>query len=196
MYPSRVSVRGMGTLGVILMCLSCLCGLVGGCVSGQYLEGIRCLSCPPHTVTDLPGGGSSAHDCRCERGYLCMYYRQVHATVTLNSTLHDFEADHGGVRTAFLSGVARAAGVAREQVRIHFVVIRLNHRRLLASTPESIQVSVVVSGTSVESLDALHRHFNSLNVGGSWEVHRRVLVLAIPAHQMDIQAQVSMEQNA
>lgn len=187
---------GMGCLGVALLAFSCFGGVYAGCIAGQYLEGGGvCLDCPPHTFTDLPGGGGSVHDCRCQRGYLCMYYRQVHATVTLNSSLRDFEADRGGVRSAFLSGVARAAGVAQEQVHIHFVTIRLSHRRRLAGLSESIQVSVVVSGPSTASLDALHQHLSSLNLEGSWKVHRRLMVLAIPVHQMNIQAQVSMEQN-
>lgn len=187
---------GMGFLGVTLLALSCLWGGVGGCVTGQYSEGGGvCLDCPPHTFTEQAAGGLSVHDCRCQRGYLCMYYRQVHATVTINSTLRDFEADRGGVRSAFLSGVAMAAGVSQEQVHIHFVTIRLSHRRRLTGLSESIQVSVVVSGTSTASLAALHRHLSSLNLEGSWKVHRRLMVLAIPVHQMNIQAQVSMEQN-
>ena len=123
-----------------------------------------------------------------------MYYRQVHATVTLNTTLHEFESDSSGVRTAFVSGVAAAAGVAPEQVHVHYLVIRLSHRRRLLhgsrAKRETIQVSVVVSGTSSGSLEGLHRHLSRLSMGDSWEVRRRVLVLAIPAS-----VAVAVEQN-
>lgn len=122
---------------------------------------------------------------------MCMYYHQVHATVTLNTTLHDFENDHGGVRTALVTGVASAAGVVPAQVHIHYVVIRLDHRRrrrlLSPSLAASLwrhgqlQVSLVVSGTSTRSLSGLRRHLSPLQTPyDSWEVRRRVLVLAIP----------------
>ena len=122
---------------------------------------------------------------------MCMYYHQVHATVTLNTTLHDFENDHGGVRTALVTGVASAAGVVPAQVHIHYVVIRLDHRRrrrlLSPSLAASLwrhgqlQVSLVVSGTSTRSLSGLRRHLFPLQTPyDSWEVRRRVLVLAIP----------------
>ena len=123
-----------------------------------------------------------------------MYYHQVHATVTLNTTLHAFESDTSGVRTAFVSGVAAAAGVAPAQVHVHFLVVRLGHRRRLLHgvriKRETIQVNVIVSGTSPDSLEMLHRHLSRLSMGDSWEVRRRVLVLAIPAS-----VTVAVEQN-
>jgi hypothetical protein len=185
----------MGRLAALVSLCLCLCGHARACVAGEYQDRGACPLCPAHTTTTQPGGGVTVHDCRCEPGYLCMYYKQVHATVTLNSTLHDFEGDRGGVRTAFLAGVAAAAGVAREQVRIHFVVIRLSHRRRLLRWLESIRVNVVVSGTSGDSLGSLHRHLSALGGGGSWEVRRRVLVLAIPLQQRGIQEMVAVEQN-
>jgi len=112
-----------------------------------------------------------------------MYYKQVHATVTLNTTLADFENDHAGVRTNFLSGVASAAGVQAEQVHVHFTVIRLNHRRrLLAGALKGVQVSLMVSGAGTdEAVARLHRHLTQMHLStDSWEVRRRVLVLAIP----------------
>lgn len=115
-----------------------------------------------------------------------MYYKQVHATVTLNTTLSDFENNHHGVRSLFLSGVAAAAGVSQEQIRVHFVVIRLNHRRRrrLQELPnDTIQVRVVVSSgvSSEDSISKLHRHLSGMQMtADSWVVRRRVLVLAIP----------------
>ena len=122
---------------------------------------------------------------------MCMYYHQVRATVTLNTTLHDFENDHNGVRTALVTGVATAAGVVPAQVHIHYVVIRLDHRRrrrrLLSPSAAfsrhngQLQVSLVVSGTSTRGMSGLRRHLSSLqSQDDSWEVRRRILVLAIP----------------
>lgn len=114
-----------------------------------------------------------------------MYYKQVRATVTLNTTLSDFESDHAGVRTTFLSGVATAAGVPAEQVHIHFVVVRLNHRRrraLLASGGVGVQVGLMVSGANTdEAVARLRSHLTQMRLSPqSWEVKRRILVLAIP----------------
>lgn len=114
-----------------------------------------------------------------------MYYKQVHATVTLNSTLSDFENDHAGVRTNFLSGVAAAAGVQAAQVHIHFVVIHLNHRRrrhLLSHAGTGVRVGLMVSGASTdEALARLRSHLTRMSLHPqSWEVERRILVLAIP----------------
>ena len=167
------------------------------CPSGQYEEGGACMQCPEHTVTATEGHATSLHDCRCMPGFICMYYRQVHATVTLlNTTMHDFEQDHDGVRSNLLSGIAAAARVSTAQVHVHFVVVRLNHRRraLLSIVGHGIQVSLLVSGTSVETLSALRRHLSGLQTrGDSWEVLKRVLVLAIPAHQKELA--VAVEQN-
>lgn len=166
-----------------------LWGFVCPCPVGQYPADApphSCQACPAHTTTlGPPGTAASAHDCKCEPGYLCLYYKQVHATVTLNTTLTDFESDHGGVRTDFLSGVAAAAGVQSEQVHIHFVVIRLNHRRrraLLHSMRGCVQVGLLVSGASTdEAVMRLHQHLTRMHLStDSWEVRRRVLVLAIP----------------
>ena len=161
------------------------------CPVGQYPSdpgpstvpsSVICLQCPVHTTTgNQPDIAVSSHDCRCEPGYLCMYNRQVHATVSLNATLHDFENDVHGVRSAFLSGVASAAGVSSAQVHVHFVVIRLNHRRrrLHSSPRESIRVSLMVLGASNDNcLLNLHTHLSSMDmVADSWVVRRHVLVL-------------------
>jgi len=166
------------------------------CPSGQYQEHGACMQCPEHTTTAGDGSAASVHDCRCVPGFICMYYRQVHATVTLNTTMHDFENDHNGVRSNLLSGIAAAARVPTAQVHVHYIVVRLNHRRrmLLLLTGGGIQVSLSVSGTSVEALTGLRRHLEGLQTrGDSWEVRKRVLVLAIPAHQKNLA--VAVEQN-
>jgi hypothetical protein len=176
----------------VLCVLILSAGLVLACPDGQYPdEKGTCTACPAHTTA---AAATCAHDCRCEPGFLCMYYRQVHATVTLNTTLHDFENDHNGVRSSLVSGVAAAAGVVPEQVHIHYVVIRLAHRRrrLLGA---SIQVSLVVSGTSGQAISGLRRHLSGLQThGDSWEVRKRVSVLAIPGGRQRELA-VAVEQN-
>jgi len=65
---------------------------------------------------------------------------------------------------------------------------------LLLLTGGGIQVSLSVSGTSAEALTGLRRHLEGLQTrGDSWEVRKRVLVLAIPAHQKNLA--VAVEQN-
>lgn len=131
-----------------------------------------------------------------------MYYHQVHATVTLNTTLHDFENDSQGVRSSLVSGVANAAGVVPAQVHIHYVVIRLNHRRRrrrrLLSYSAQIQVSLVVSGAGSQSLFGLRRHLSSLQTARDmWEVVRRLLVVPIPPGHVPLSDRLLMavEQN-
>jgi hypothetical protein len=172
--------------GLLLLLLGCCFG-THACPVGQYPADFpgpplsTCLHCPVHTSTAAQADVAvSAHDCRCDPGYVCVYYREVHATVSLNSTLSDFENDTHNVRSSFLSGVASAAGVTSAQVRVHFVVIRLNHRRRLhSSASDTIRVSVIVSGTtSTDSLLKLHSHLSSLQlITDSWVIRRHVLVL-------------------
>jgi hypothetical protein len=151
-----------------------------------------CLACPPHTsMRPSGGGGSNAHDCKCDAGFLCMYYKHVHARVTVNTTLSAFERDEGAIRTAFIAGVAAAAGVTLEQVHVHFVVIRLDHRRrrarrraLLGLGYAQLRVTVTVPDT-FSDMSRLRAHLGITSddsaAGGAWVVERRVLVLAIPS---------------
>lgn len=149
-----------------------------------------CQHCPSHTRTILPPESvHSAHDCKCNPGFLCMYYKQVHATVTLNTTLAAFEGDEHGVRSDFVSGVAQAAGVGTEKVHLlHFVVIRLDHRRrmrrrLLGVNVGGLRVTVLVNeATSETSVYDLQQHLDvSHHSVDSLFVERRVLVLEIPS---------------
>jgi hypothetical protein len=165
------------------------------CPVGSYgLPQVNCKQCPKHTTTsDM---AVTIHDCRCEPGYLCMYYKQVHATVTLNTTLSEFENNSGDVRTTFISGMAAAAGVEPAQVHIHFVSIRLDHRRLLLShqPQQAIQVSVSVTGSYL--LSQVPRHLAGLHLSHSWQIQRRLLVLEIPVLQHPLLAAlVAVEQN-
>ena len=138
----------------------------------------------------------TVHDCRCEPSFVCMYYKQVHATVTLNTTLSAFENNTGEVRSNFISGMAAAAGVVPAQVHIHFAVIRLDHRRLLfmlhKSLSQTIQVSVSVTGS--QSLKQVPQYLAGLHLSHSWELQRKLLVMAIPSQQQALAALVSVEQ--
>lgn len=151
-----------------------------------------CVQCPPHTGT-VPGqeeGGSSAHDCKCDAGFLCMYYKRVRAKVILNTTRSAFEHDEGSVRSSFIAGVAAAAGVAREQVHVHFTVIRLDHRRrarrrILFDVQEKTMGRVLVTVTVADPFTDVDILRTRLGIGDhlgrdSWVVERRVLVLANP----------------
>lgn len=125
-----------------------------------------------------------------------MYYKQLHATVTLNTTLAAFENNTGQVRHTFISGMAAAAGVPPSQVHIHFVVIRLDHRRLLAHQPgygQNIQVSVSVTGS--QELTQVPQYLVGLHLAHSWELQRRLLVLSI-APSESLAALVAVEQTA
>lgn len=188
--------------------------LAVACPVGSYgLPPLNCKPCPKHTTTSSSSDMAvTVHDCRCEPGFLCMYYKQVHATVTLNTTLSAFENNTGEVRTTFIAGMAAAAGVEPAQVHIHFVTIRLNHRRrlMLFHPPESvpptqasslgvilgqtIQVSVSVTGSNL--LSQVPRYLAGLHLAHSWELQRRLLVLEIPAQQHPLLAAlVAVEQN-
>jgi hypothetical protein len=163
---------------IIMLSLVCACVC---CPLGSYGRvHSQCRQCPAHTntTTEL---AQNIHDCRCNQGFLCMYYKQIHATVTLNTSLAAFENNTGQVRNTFISGMAAAAGVPPSQVHIHFVVIRLNHRRLLSRTSmtgQIIQVSVRVSGS--QSLQPVGQYLKGLHLDHSWRLERRLFVLAIP----------------
>jgi hypothetical protein len=121
-----------------------------------------------------------------------MYYKRVRAKVILNTTRTAFEHDEGSVRSSFITGVAEAAGVAREQVQIHFVVIRLDHRRrvrrriLFDALEKEMMGRVLVTVTVADpftDVDILRARLGILgdHLGrDSWVVERRVLVLANP----------------
>jgi hypothetical protein len=121
---------------------------------------------------------------------MCIYYKQLHATVTLNTTLASFENRTGTVRSTFISGMAAAAGVAPDQVHIHFAVIRLNQRRHLVTPSylnngdgrgQIIQVSVTVTGS--ESLQRVPQCLEGMHLSHSWEIQRRLLVLTAPSNK-------------
>ena len=131
-------------------------------------------SCPAHTSS--PAGSSSLLQCRCNQGFRCAYTKRITATVTLNSTVASFNNDTNGVKTAFIAGVAAAAGVAPSQVTINGVTPKAGGRRLLSAG------SFIEVRTSVEGAERLHRldhhlskHSLTLHQGHVWEESHSVL---------------------
>ena len=152
--------------------LACL--LVAGaraCGPNQY--GPHCRACPPHT-TCAPGS-QTAHDCKCEAGFVCMYFKQVRAVVTLNTTLYAFNSDAEGVRSRFVEGMAAAGGVPAAQVTIGSV--RAASMRRSLGGPSSVQVSVLLSGAG--GLTAVPHHLGELHLDDAWEVDPQVRVFAL-----------------
>jgi hypothetical protein len=135
--------------------------------------GPRCVPCPPHTT--CPAGGLSARDCRCVAGFHCVYFKQVRAVVTLNTTLSAFQHDTGGVRSIFVSGLAAAGGVFPDQVTIRGVQPIRGSRRVLPS-PHEIIVRAELDGTG--ELTQLGRHLTGLHVDDEWTTEISVRVLA------------------
>lgn len=149
--------------------------------------GPSCAPCPGHTT--CPSGGSTAHDCRCQSGFVCLYYKQLRAVVTLNTSLTAFQSNANGVRSAFISGIAASAGVVPEQVSIADVVPR-SFRRLLANH-ESIDVDVLVTGA--RALSRVHEHLTGIHLDHSWTLVPRVLVF--PASPPQRVMGIAIEQN-
>ena len=98
-------------------------------------------ACPAHTVSHP--GSASILQCRCGGGHVCAYRKEIHAVVTLLTTVDAFAADEGGVQTGFLAAVAAAAGVSAGQVTLHGVAAPAS-RRLLGLG--GVDVHAVVSG--------------------------------------------------
>lgn len=145
--------------------------MAASCPPSTY--GSQCTPCPPHTSCD--NGGSTAHDCRCHAGFVCMYFRQVHAVVTLKTTLAAFQNNTDGVRSAFVNGIAAAGRIFPEQVSIH-AVQPLRARRALPETPE-IRVSVFLDGA--DGLAPLVDFLPAFHVENEWSVQAQVRALKV-----------------
>lgn len=156
---------------LLLACTICA-GLCVACPPSTY--GVYCTPCPYHTSCDP--SGATAHDCKCNAGFVCMYFKQVRAVVTLNTTLAAFQNDTDGVRSAFVNGMAAAGGVFPEQVAIHKVQALPPRRRMLPVTPE-IRVSVSLDGAG--SLAHLTQFLPGLHVENEWSVQAQVRALKV-----------------
>ena len=137
-------------------------------------------TCPDNTVSDP--GKSSLLDCRCKPGFSCTYTKQVTAVVKLNSTTSSFNNDVGGVKTAFIAAVAKAAGVPISAVHIGAVSASSSSGRRLLSLEvendfsESIQVYTTVTGaTKIHNLGFhLAKHDPSLHLGHTWQENHSI----------------------
>ena len=137
--------------------------------------------CPEHTTS--AAGSSSLLHCQCVSGFRCAYTKKITAVVTLNTTLSNFESDTGGVRTAFKSAVAAAAGVTPDQVTINNVAPKTGRRLLGAAA--LIEVRASVHGAErLHRLDAhLGRHSATLHQGHVWdEAHSLVTTPLFQRH--------------
>jgi hypothetical protein len=143
------------------------------CAANSYCPNSTAIKdCPVNTVS--VAGSSSLLDCRCSPGFSCSYTKQISAVVTLNASATSFNADVGGVKTAFIAAVAAAAGVPVTSVHIGSVATS-SGRRLLA-VDESIRVHTTVSGaTRLDDLAThLAKHDPMLHLGHSWEESHRL----------------------
>ena len=153
--------------------LACLVTLSRACGPDEY--GAACRACPPHTT--CPVGSQTAHDCRCVEGFVCMYFKQVHAVVTLNTTLEAFNSDAEGVRSRFVAGIAAAGGVTAAQVTIGSVRSGSLRRSLGAGLRPSVQVSVLLNGAG--NLTSVPEHLGELHLYDAWDVTPQVRVYAL-----------------
>jgi len=126
-------------------------------------------SCPPHTASSA--ASYSVFQCRCDPGYNCSYYLTLYVMVSLNNTnVTSFNDDVDGVRTEFIAGVARAAGVGPDHVVITGVAAANPPMRRIASHP-----SVLV--TIRAAIGALTAHPGATLWGADvWETEEVVVV--------------------
>jgi len=115
---------------------------------------------------------------------MCMYYKQIRATVLINSTVTEFQTNTNNVRSAFLAGIAAAAGVDTDRVTIRGVYGR--SRRILGASGRGVDVHVDVMGAV--RLSDVGLHLTGMHLRDTWEAIPCVTVLSIPKH-------ASLEQN-
>jgi hypothetical protein len=133
------------------------------CPAGAYCQSpTRQARCPINTRSSP--GATSQLGCRCLTGFACSYSKRIAATVRLNATAANFNADVGGIRTAFINAVAAAAGVSPSQVIIGSVTQQRAARRLLSSSDHHAVVSILVEGSM--SLDAIQ---HELALSTEWQ---------------------------
>jgi hypothetical protein len=109
------------------------------CPADKYcLSPTQQAQCPVNTRST--SGASSQLGCRCAAGFSCSYTKRISATVRLNATAANFNADVGGIRTAFINAVAAAAGVPASQITIGSVLDRTGARRLLSFVDDAVAV--------------------------------------------------------
>ena len=161
-----------------LSAIAIMAGICLSCPANTYPVRAACHDCPYHTESHE--NSTSAHDCRCMPGFICIYYRQVRATLLVNSTLEQFQSNANNIRSSLISGIASAAGVDRDRVTITGVISR--SRRVLGpdASPPLLRVQVSVMGGRLVS--GLAGHLEGVVLQDSWDVLQQVMVLSIPQH--------------
>jgi hypothetical protein len=146
------------------------------CPANFYPVLAVCHACPYHTESHE--NSTSAHDCRCVPGFICIYYKQVRATLLVNSTLREFQANANNVRSTLISGIANAAGVDTGHVTITGVMTRT--RRVLGPDRAGSLLQVQISVVGARRVGDLAGHLDGVVVRDSWDVVPQVMVLSIP----------------
>jgi hypothetical protein len=115
-------------------CAACTPGTFGGVITGRSAPCPACAAnsycetpakqtaCPANTNSSA--GASSQLGCWCQNGFACKYTKKISATVTLNVSLADWDANRNNVKTAFIAAVAAGAGVDPTKIFIGSVVNR------------------------------------------------------------------------
>ena len=161
-----------------LSLIACMAVKCLSCPANTYPMLSACHNCPYHTESHE--NSTSAHDCRCTSGFICVYYRQVRATLLVNSTLREFQSNENNVRSSLISGIAAAAGVERGQVTITGVISR--SRRVLVPGTGSPLLQVEVSVMGARRVGELAAHLDGVFLQDGWDVLQQVMVLSIPPH--------------
>ena len=120
-----------------------LCPVNYYCTGGGLTE----TTCPAHTVSSA--GASTVLSCSCVSGYSCAYSKRITATVVVNSTVTNFNADANGIKTKLIAAVAAAAGVPVGSVSINSVNPHTGGRRrrgLLQSVITMARVDLRIDG--------------------------------------------------
>ncbi len=179
---------GDWSLLVFIFGLSACHGVLA-CEVGMYPQWGACVACPAHTNTSALVSATGLHDCSCNPGFVCTYSHRVHATVTLNATLQEFQSNTNGVRSAFIAGIASAAGVGPEKITIHYVVIRLDHRRrrrralLLAAVQARQTIVVNLTVLDTKALRNMDKHLAGMHLRHTFKVTEHILVVPAAAQE-------------
>ncbi len=134
--------------------------------------------------TTSAAGSYSRLNCRCTPGYSCTYYKRIQAIVTLNATVSDFNNDVGGIKTAFIAGMAAAANVTTNFVTINGVIARNNlvtgggSRRLL-SLPAARKSSLKAAAEERASELSIQEEFEQMPKLHEEQKMRRSMNLAV-----------------
>ena len=154
----------------------------GACEAGHYCPdpGQR-YPCPNHTASTA--GSASQLGCKCKKGAICLYARQLQVSVILPVSLGRWLSD-AGLRASAVRAIAMSAGTNESSVWLAraaaaFAVPR-GHRRLLERSPHHTVVRAAVqNGEAFHGLEALlgEAHPGLRDARVHWTPGSRVRVL-------------------